>query len=214
MNIGAIAVVLASASLLSCTSLRQSTDSPHSGISAVERTSQDSAALRSLVTAGPAHADLSPSEEELYELIMEYRKEKGLPTIPVSKSLSYVAKLHVRDLETHALPASSSVHSWSKDGPWESVTYTPDNRYAQLMWSKPREITNYRGNGYEIAYMDSIGVRSQDAFIRWKLSGLHDAVIVNKGDWNRLDWKAIGIGIFGRYAAVWFGEEVDPEKSG
>jgi uncharacterized protein YkwD len=214
MNIGAIAVLLASASLLSCTTLRQPAESPHSRVSAVEHMSQDSGALRSPVTVDAAQAKLTPAEAELYELIMEYRKAKGLPPIPVSKSLTYVAKVHVRDLETHAFGASSSVHSWSKDGPWESVSYAPDSRCAQLMWSKPRELTSYRGNGYEIGYMDSSGAKSRDVFNLWKLSRSHDAVIVNEADWSRLQWKSIGIGVFGRYAAVWFGQEVDPEKSG
>jgi hypothetical protein len=39
----------------------------------------------------------------------------------------------------------------------------------------------------------------------------HNAVIINDADWKRMKWKAIGLGIFGRYAAVWFGDESDPD---
>ncbi len=37
----------------------------------------------------------------------------------------------------------------------------------------------------------------------------HNAVIINDGMWSR-SWKAIGIGIYGNYAVVWFGNEEDP----
>jgi hypothetical protein len=35
-------------------------------------------------------------------------------------------------------------------------------------------------------------------------------VIVNSGTWARITWRAVGIGIYGSYAVVWFGEESDP----
>jgi hypothetical protein len=53
---------------------------------------------------------------------------------------------------------------------------------------------------------------SQDraALSSWKGSPLHHAVIVNSGVWARIRWKAVGVGIYGSYAVVWFGEEADP----
>lgn len=41
---------------------------------------------------------LSASEQELYDIIMKYRKSRKLPTIPLSESLTYVAQVHARDL--------------------------------------------------------------------------------------------------------------------
>jgi len=50
---------------------------------------------------------------------MDYRKSLGLPAIPFSPSLTFVAQLHARDLEInrpHCGPGN--MHSWSDRGPW------------------------------------------------------------------------------------------------
>jgi uncharacterized protein YkwD len=46
---------------------------------------------------------LSDEESKLYNIIMQYRNEKGLPDIPLSKSLTFVAQTHVQDLQTRGL---------------------------------------------------------------------------------------------------------------
>ena len=166
-----------------------------------------------LLEKGPSRMELSQAEQALYRRIMDYRKENGLPPIPPSRSLSFVAKLHVLDLESNTLPTSANYHSWSSNGPWRSVNYTPDHRLSKFMWTKPSELTRYRGNGYEIVHMNSESATCQGAFLAWKASGPHNAVLLNQGDWRRLDWGAIGVGIYGRYAAVWFGERTDPEAT-
>ncbi|MGE5152702.1 MAG: CAP domain-containing protein [Bdellovibrio bacteriovorus] len=174
-------------------------------------TASNNSLVSDLLKTDPSETTLTQAEQELYRRLMDYRKERGLPMIPISKSLSYVAKLHVRDLEKNAAPNSRNLHSWSENGPWRSVNYTPDHRHAKLMWGKPRELTKYRGNGYEIIHMNSEVATFQGAFRSWQSSALHNAVILNQADWKRLKWRAIGIGIFGRYAAVWFGEQEDPD---
>ena len=40
---------------------------------------------------------LSGEERKLYNNIMEYRRANGLPTIPLSASLTYVAQMHCKD---------------------------------------------------------------------------------------------------------------------
>ena len=207
----AIAIVMAisAAGLASCGTLPEPNN--NSNVTLTTSAVQSNPVVAGLVQAGPSTVELNSAEEELYKRIMEYRKQNGLPTIPVSKSLSFVAKLHVRDLENHN-PDSHNYHSWSKNGPWQSVYYTPDHRYAKLMWAKPRELTKYPGNGYEIIYMNLNRATVQDAFAAWKTSRSHDIVMLNQDGWKRVNWEAIGIGIFGHYAAVWFGEEMDPES--
>ncbi len=205
----AIAVTLSLAGLTSCVALTEPPDDP--GFLHAGATVRDNPPVSNLIATGPAHTTLSASERELYGRIMEHRKAHGLPPIPISKSLSFVAKLHVLDLERNGPVDSSNYHSWSAQGPWRAVHYTPDHRQARLMWGKPRELTHYRGNGYEIVYMNSEAATHQGAFASWKASAAHDDVILNQQAWKRLDWKAIGLGIFGRYAAVWFGTESDAE---
>lgn len=211
MNAKAAAAVILSVSLLSCHSLNVPADNPSVALlhSSAERSASGNTGIESRIGSSTTRAELNDAERQLYDMIMRSRKEKGLPVIPVSKSLSLVAKLHVHDLETHTVPAPYNFHSWSKDGPWTSVNYTPDHRYAKLMWDKPREVTQYKGNGYEIAYMHSKSATPEAAFHGWTSSGSHNSVILNESDWRRIQWKAIGIGIFGRYASVWFGEEPD-----
>ena len=167
--------------------------------------------LKEMLQAGPALVQASAAEETLYRLIMDYRKSKGLPSIPLSKSLTYVAKLHVRDLDTHAFAPPANKHSWSGDGPWKSVNYTPDHAQAQLMWDKPSELTRYQGSGFEIATTQPGGATAQNALTSWKASKLHNAVMVNANVWETISWQAIGVGIYRDHAVVWFGRDVDPE---
>ena len=205
----AIVMAISISGLVACTTLPEPADNP--SVTLKNTAAQGNPIVAGLVESGPTAIELNSAEEELYKRIMEYRKANGLPEIPVSKSLSFVAKLHVRDLESHNVPTSSNAHSWSSNGPWQSVNYTPDHRHAKLRWAKPRELTKYTGNGYEIVYMNSASARVQDAFVAWRASKSHDTVMLNQDGWRRINWNAIGVGIFGRYAAVWFGEEMDPE---
>lgn len=153
---------------------------------------------------------LTPTELEFYNMIMEYRAGLSLPSIPLSSSLSYVAQQHVADLEENN-PTSSScnLHSWSAGGNWTACCYTSDHAQATCMWDKPRELTDYIGNGYEIAYSHSVAATPEGALNGWKNSEGHHNVIINAGSWTT-EWKAIGVGIKGKYAVVWFGHEDDP----
>lgn len=154
---------------------------------------------------------LNADEKELYNLLMQYRKSKGLPAIPLSKSLTFVAQTHAQDLDDYYEPGDGcNLHSWSDQGGWEAVCYTDDHKQAKLMWSKPQELTKYKGNGYEIAFSTSIDYLADPAaaLANWKTSKYHNAVILNRGVWRR-KWNAIGIGVYGSYAVVWFGNEVD-----
>ena len=155
---------------------------------------------------------VSSEEMKLYELIMDYRKSKGLPRIELSKSLTFVAQTHVKDLENNnPTNGRCNMHSWSNKGKWSSCCYTSDHAKASCMWDKPKELTDYQGTGFEIAFggYGSYSAAAKGALDAWKKSGGHNAVIVNSGIWKRYNWQAIGIGIYGSYAVVWFGSPVD-----
>jgi len=158
---------------------------------------------------------LSQTEVELYKLINEYRVQKGLPEVRLSASLCFVARTHAKDqTENFKESKRCNMHSWSKKGNWSSGCYTPDHRNAKLMWNKPRELTNYPGDGYEISFYSNNKYTSPAAFAKdildgWKKSSGHNDVIMNKKIWKTLQWQAIGIGIYGEYADVWFGKEED-----
>lgn len=153
--------------------------------------------------------NLSEEEIKLYELVMEYRAKNGLPSIPLSVSLTKVAKAHVEDLQVNKpVTSKCNLHSWSDKGPWMACCYTNDHANANCMWSKPRELTSYKGNGYEISFWTSGSATATQALNGWKTSSGHNSVIINAGIWNK-KWNAIGVGLSENYAVVWFGHELD-----
>lgn len=160
-----------------------------------------------LARSSDAGDGLEPEEQKLYELINEYRSQNGLPPIPLSPSLTLVANRHVRDLQNNI---GDLTHGWS-DCPYDasnSETYS-------CMWNAPQRLgTAYEGNGYENAHGGSGGYEAtaESALQSWQGSSLHNAVILNEGMWQDKQWQALGIGIYGGYAVLWFGEEADPAE--
>ena len=189
-------------------------------------TSQDGVSYRSNATVKPKQPGIQPKnqpqsqptrdEVELYRLVMEYRAGLGLPSIPFSKSLTYVAQVHAKDYYSHfdEVPSGCNFHSWTSHGTWSRCDYYPDHRNAECMWSKPRELTSYRGDGFEISLAflpPTSGVCEPFGTLEgWKKSSGHNAVIINSDKWGKHIWKAIGIGMYKGYACIWFGDEVDP----
>lgn len=156
---------------------------------------------------------LSADEQTLANLINDYRASLGLKAMPISKSLTTVARLHVKDSNEHSPEKRKdrgqqcNLHSWSNNGNWKAVCYTPDHFYSALMWSKPAELTAYKGQGYEISVM-STKLTPQTAIALWKKSPGHEETMTGKGMWSML--KTMGVAIEGNYAHVWFGSVNDP----
>ena len=147
----------------------------------------------------------SAEEEILYDLIMEYRKDKVLGLIPLSKSLTKVAQLHSKDLALNRPDQGNcNAHSWSEKGKWTSCCYTSDHAKASCMWDKPKELSSYNHPGYEISCVGSNPLRAVAALKSWKTSKSHNDVMINLDVWDE-PWLAIGIGLFQGYATVWFG---------
>jgi hypothetical protein len=159
---------------------------------------------------------ISRTEAELFRLINEYRKQKGLPALKLSVSLSYVARTHAKDqTDNYKQGKRCNMHSWSAQGSWTECCYTENHKQAECMWNKPRELTNYQGDGFEISFWSTYNYPTAEAFAKdilngWKKSQGHNDVIVNKNTWKGVKWKVMGVGINGEYANVWFGKEEDP----
>ncbi len=155
---------------------------------------------------------LTVDESKLLDQINAYRKTKKLNPIPYSEKLTAVAQTHAKDLEvnyTFDPKNECNPHSWSDKGNWTSCCYTNDHKEAECMWNKPMEISGYSSSGYEIAFYHSDRATANDALAGWKLSKSHNELLINQGIWQKINWKAIGIGIYGKYATVWFGEIED-----
>lgn len=158
---------------------------------------------------------VSEKEAKLYYIINAYRESQGLQKLSFSKSLTIVARTHVSDSNTYtpekqrdSRGMQGNLHSWSNHGSWTPVVYTSDHEYAANMWSKPRELTSYTGNGYEISSWNSGNITPEDALDLWKNSSGHNAVMTTQGNWS--DLKTMGVAIDGKYAHVWFGSAADP----
>ena len=158
---------------------------------------------------------LTEKEAKLYYMINAYRESLGLPKLSFSKSLTEVARAHVRDSNTYtpenqvdSRGIKGNLHSWSANGSWTPVVYTSDHNYMYDMWSKPREITNYTGNGYEIS-ASGRRISPETALDLWKDSPGHNQVMATQGMWS--DLKTMGVSIDGGYAHVWFGSDADPD---
>lgn len=175
------------------------------------------AAFAAVLPRAGQEAPLAAAEKSLADQINKLRTDAGLPAVEISTSLTHVARAHVADLNGNHPDTGEdgrgedcNLHSWSNRGAWTAVCYTDDHEYQALMHSKPRELTAYTANGYEIASFYSGGMTPETAVASWTGSPDHLAVIVSTGIWEPHPWKAMGVGISGSYACVWFGEIADP----
>lgn len=78
------------------------------------------------------------------------------------------------------------------------------------MNQKPSELSGYKFKAFEMVYSGNEGASAMEAFELWAQIALTNDYILNTGKWTK-EWKAIGIGIYGDYACMWFGEGIDKE---
>lgn len=160
----------------------------------------------------PDNFCISNEEYRLYKLINDFRKENGLAAIPISSSLSYVAKIHVRDLADNRPDTSyCNLNSWSSNGPWTSCCHSKFTPQPECILNKPRELTQYDGEGHELCYWDSEGADPDTVFDFWTTIEQAKDMILNREKWVLYGWNAMGVGIYQGYASVWLGEMVDVE---
>lgn len=152
-------------------------------------------------------------EFALWMAIMDYRATLGLPSIPLSQSLTLVASRHVLDTVYNIgeyISSDSAAHGWS-DAPYRGS----DPSTYPSMWEAPARLgTDYRGYGYEISvgYLGDPTLYEMTAEIAlnsWQGSPGHNDVIVNAGPWTT-PWQAIGVAIHEGVSHVWFGHDIDP----
>jgi hypothetical protein len=158
----------------------------------------------------PKNFCISENEFELANKINEYRLQNNLPAIPLSASLFFVAQTHVKDLaRNHPDVMNCNEHSWSDKGNWKACCYGKDPATMNCMTEKPKELTGYKGKGYEIIYWDSEEVTPSDALELWKSIPLTNEMILNQEKWKTKIWKSCGVGILDGYASFWLGDAND-----
>ncbi|MCK5475726.1 MAG: hypothetical protein KAI71_04060 [Candidatus Pacebacteria bacterium] len=165
---------------------------------------------------------ITEREREFEKLFNEYRASNGLQFIPLSRSLSYVAKIHSHDVIVNkTIHGQCTGHSWSDKGSWSGCCYeNPDNPSssdANCMNNKPSEITDYKWAGGENAIGGSIGSINRmqnlmtpvEALSGWINSPGHHAPMINIGVWKDIKWNAFGISVYMNNANLWLGEHTD-----
>jgi hypothetical protein len=139
---------------------------------------------------------------------MRYRASQGLSPIPLCKHLNTVAAVKIQDMLANPPRGSCNMHSWSESPRWSSCCYR-GGADGKCMWDKPKELTPYRGAGYEVACGGGGALSAKGAIDCWRGSQGHSNVILNRGMWTD-SWGAVGVGIRGNYAVAWFGKEPCP----
>ncbi len=160
----------------------------------------------------PVNFCLNAYEMDLYLMINEYRQTYNLAPIPLSKSLSYIATLHAKDLYfNHPDQGSCNFHSWSGKGKWAPFCYPRDENKKNSVWDKARELTKYPSKAYEIVYWENNPLVKDTIIMVWKVEEYFSNFLLNSGKWSGKTWNAIGIAVYENYACAWFGEVSDPE---
>jgi hypothetical protein len=157
---------------------------------------------------------ISEDENILFNMINDIRRQAHMSLIPLSTDLCTVAHIHINDL-LFSKPQENGcgVHSWSASGKWTPCCNAKDPGGIQCMKSKPKEITGYPGNGYELIYWGEDKATPADAAELWKQVGASSDMILCRGKWKNYQWKAIGIGIKDGYAVLWLGDKADKKVS-
>jgi len=155
---------------------------------------------------------ISAEEMKIFGMVNQYRKQLNLAPVPLSKSLCYVARLHLKDLFFHPPDQGNcNFHSWSSHGPWKPFCYPADENKMNSVWDKPAELTRYPSKAYEIVYWENNPVVIDTVLSVWKTEPWFNNFLTNSGKWQETHWGALGIGIYENYACAWFGEAPDPE---
>ncbi len=158
----------------------------------------------------PGNFCVTNEEYRLYSLINEFRTQNELPLLSISASLSYVAKVHVRDLYNNKPDTSyCNLNSWSDKGSWTPCCHSKLTPMPECILNKPGELTNYKGEGHELCYWENQEAKSDTVFQFWISIEQAQNLFLNKDKWSDFKWKSIGVGIFKCYASVWIGEDTD-----
>jgi hypothetical protein len=162
----------------------------------------------------PENLCLNQNEFLLYKSVNEYRNKLALDAIPLSKSLSYVAKLHARDLsENYPFGEDCNMYSWSDKGEWEPFCYPADQNRNNDIKDKAKEISSYSGKAYEITYWDNTDDTYDKIISFWNSIPYTSAIISNTDKFADIEWKSIGVGIQDGYVLLWFGKAADEETN-
>ena len=153
---------------------------------------------------------MTQDETVLFNMINDMRIQNKLPAIPFSSDLCKVANTHIADLIKYKpQDKGCSLHSWSGSGKWTSCCNTKEVFGIQCMKSKPREITGYKGDGFELIYWGEDKATPEEAAALWKQVDASSDMILSRAKWSGYQWKALGVGMKDGYAILWLGDSIN-----
>ncbi len=156
---------------------------------------------------------IKENELHLYNLVNKVRIENEEDIIPLSRDLTYIAKLHVGDLTlNHPDTSVCNMHSWSDKGDWIPCCHNIYLPKSECMLMKTQELTEYKGPGYELTFWDTFDAEADSVIALWRSIDVSMDMINNHGNYADLEWRAMGVAISGQYALVWFGAEEDKSE--
>lgn len=152
-------------------------------------------------------------ESTLFENINLLRIDYGMSELQLSASLSYVAELHVNDLQ-HNNPDTSicNLSSWSDKGDWTPCCYTKYLHNPDCMWDKPKQLTPYSYRGYELVTFFEEDFNTDSVINLWSDSKETLDMILTRDNYSNKKWICAGIGISDNYISLWFGQRRDKLK--
>lgn len=152
-------------------------------------------------------------ESNLFENINLLRMDYGMPELQLSASLSYVAELHVNDLQNNNPDTSiCNLSSWSDQGEWTPCCYTKYLYNPDCMWDKPKELTPFNYRGYELVTFFEEDFNTDSIINLWSDSKETLDMILTRANYANKKWICAGIGISENYIALWFGQRRDKLK--
>ena len=153
---------------------------------------------------------MTQDETVLFNMINDMRIQNKLPAIPFSSDLCKVANTHIADLIKYKpQDKGCSLHSWSGSGKWTSCCNTKEVFGIQCMKAKPREITGYKGDGFELIYWGEDKATPEEAAALWKQVDASSDMILSRAKWSGYQWKALGVGMKDGYAILWLGDSIN-----
>ncbi len=156
---------------------------------------------------------ISNDEKNLFEMVNLLRADYGKKKVQLSTSLSYVADLHVYDLQTNNPDTSiCNLSSWSDKGAWTPCCYTKYLHNPDCMWDKPKELTPYPYRGYELVTFIDDDFNTDSIINLWSDSKDVLDMILTRGNYSKKKWICGGVGISENYVSLWFGQRRDALK--
>ena len=153
---------------------------------------------------------MSNDELNLFERVNQLRQDYDKSTIHLSVCLSYVAEVHVADLETnHPDTSICNSSSWSDKGDWTPCCYNSYVHNPDCMWDKPKELTPYRYRGYEMVTYIEEGFNNDSIINLWSDSKEVLDMLLTRGNYEKKKWITGGLAIGENYVSLWFGQRKD-----